>query len=510
MFDLLSLLSVNILIFSPAIVSVIVASPLFGTNPIYIRRFVKSFATLHLLYSLIFIIFYQYGADIFYSEITIFGNGWLSKLGINAAFGLDGFTILISAFTSLIFLMTYIISKTMIRTKHKMYYSLMLVLQSIVLGIFCSKDMVVFLLLWQAMLIPVFFLISQWGGIKAQKNAVKYVMYNYTGSILIMAAMICLYYYGYHSNGTLSSSIDFLRIYQSDNIFPLFLQKLIFWMFFAGFAIALPMVPFHTCYTSCQAESSAPVRVISSSIIVTAAAYGIIRFNLDLFPELFTKFAPIIMILAVINIMWAAFGALKQKDIIKTSAYINIVYMGLFLLGLSALNKLGFNGAFYIIISNIIVGSALAVVSGFVEQTFKTKSFQELCGLGKFAPRLMFLAYIVIFAVIGVPFTISFAGFFMIFAGAFSADFINGLLPKICTSIAMLSYILIAVSGLKYFNGIFGGANNSQKKYNDITGHRLMVLIVLCFCIILFGCFSDSLINLYNDVTDMLVEILRV
>ncbi|MCR5261035.1 MAG: NADH-quinone oxidoreductase subunit M [Candidatus Gastranaerophilales bacterium] len=510
MFDITSLLSLNIIIFAPAVAALIVASPLFGTNQIYIRRFTKTFATIHLLYSLFFVAYYLYGSDNFYQEITILGNSWLSKLGINAAFGADGFTILLCAFTSLIFLFVFIISKTMIRTKHKMYYALMLVLFSSTLGIFCAKDMFVFLLFWQTELIPIFLLISQWGGVKAPKAAQKYILYNFSGSLLLMVAMISLYYYGYHANGTLSSSIDFLRIYQADNIFPELLQDIIFWCLFIGFAVKLPIIPFHTCYTSCLTEAPAPVRALISSVLINTAAYGLIRFNLDLFPELFTKFAPIIMLIAVTGILWASFGAFKQKEIVKTTAYINIVYMGFFLLGLSAANKTGFDGAFFIMFANIFVAAALSIMTGYIEQTFKTKSFQEIAGLGKFAPRLMSLSYIIIFAVIGVPLTISFSGFFLVFSGAFSADFADALMPKICTAVSFVSFILLAASGLRLLDGCFGGISQTEKKYNDITGHRLMVLLILCLFIIFFGCFPDSLMSFYSDVTDMLAEVLRV
>lgn len=510
MFDFVSLLSLNVLIFSPVAAALVTASPMFGTNPIYIRRFSKSFATLHFLYSVLFVAFYTYGSESFYDEITISGNSWLSKLGINAAFGADGFTILLCAFTSLIFLIALIISKTTIRTKHKMYYSLMLTLFTTTLGIFCAKDMFVFLFFWQAELIPLFFIISQWGGNKAHRTAMKYILYNFTGSVLIMLSMIALYYYGYHSNGTLSSSIDFLRIYQADDIFPVFLQKFIFWCFFIGFALKLPIIPLHTCYTSVQTEAPAPLRIISASLLINTAAYGLIRFNLDLFPELFIEYAPVIMILALVNIIWAALCAFKQKDFIKLSAYINIVYMGLFMLGLSALNKAGFDGAILMMIANILIAAALALLVSIVEQTYKTKSLQEITGMGKFAPRLTALAYIVIFSVIGLPLTIGFSGEILVFSGAFAADYPNALMPKLLTLAAIFAVILLASCGLNFFCGVFSGTDNTLRKYHDITGHRLITLLVLCFCIILFGCFSDSLMSLYSDVTEMLVEILRV
>lgn len=508
MFDLLSL---KFLIFSPLLAAVIIASPLFGTNPIYIRRFAKFFGTVHFLYSLLFIVFYNFGVGSFYEEITIFGTGWLNKLGINAAFGLDGLTVILTALTSFIFLISLIVSKTMIRTKHKMYYSLIFTLLSAVLGIFCAKDMFVFLIFWEAELLPMYFLIAEWGTNNCKYAAMKYILYTFTGSIFLFIAMLGLFFYGYHANGELSSCIDFLRVSLTDGVFPVFLKELLFWGFFIGFAVKIPIFPLHTWLPDAHAEAAAPVSMILAAIMLKTGAYGLIRYNFDLFPELFIKYAPFIMALAVINIIWAALVAFKQKDIKRLIAYSSISHMGLFLLGLSSLTKAGIDGAFFIMISHAFTAAGLFLIAGLIYQAAKTRSLQELKGFGKSMPILMTASYIISFSSMGVPLTAGFPGEFLAFTGAFSADFISGAFPKAAALISITVMVLGASYILKLFHGIFCQTEySSVRKYHDVTGHRLMCIAVLCFCIVLFGCFPDTLMSIYDSVTNFLLEVLRV
>ena len=506
---MIEFLSLNILIFSPLLAAAIIASPLFGTNQIYIRRFTKSFLTCHFIYSLLFLVFFYFGIESYYNELNIFGKGWLNRLGINAAFGVDGFTVVLLILISLVFLLAAISSKTVIRTKHKMYYSLLLLLFCTTLGIFSAKDMFVFLIFWQSELIPLYFLISEWGNVDRRESAMKYVLFVFTGSMLLTVAMIGLYFYSYYANGTLSSTIDFLRIYSSDGICPLFLQKLMFWTFFIGFAVKMPVCPLHTRLVDIQSKAVMPLNMIISAVLMNTAVYGFIRFNLELFPELFTNYAPVLMIFGAINVIWAALAACKQNDIKKIAAYSSISYRGLFLLGIASLNKIGIDGALFIMLSHVLIFSGLFFVVGFISQSFKTQSLQEITGAGSRLPRFMFLTYIVVFAVMGIPLTIGFTGDFLCLTGAFSADFPNGDLPKIVTVFAGIFFILTVVYILRMFHWIFCGVPCEKRLY-DISGHRLTVIAVICFAIVLFGIFPDTLMSIYNGVSDLLIESLRV
>lgn len=506
-----NLLSLKFLIFAPVIVAALIASPLFGTNQIYIRRFAKTCGTLHFLYSLLFIVFYNFGVESFYEEITILNEGWLSKLGINAAFGIDGITVLLVAITSFIFLLALIFSKTIIRTKHKMYYCLLFLLLTTTLAIYCAKDIFVFLLFWEAEILPLYLLISQWGKENNKTAAMKYLLYLFTGSMFLLVSMLCLFFYGYQTNGELSSCIDFLRVSMTDGIFPVFIKQIMFWGFFISFAFKIPLFPLHTALTQVHKTCTAPVSIILSATIIQTAAYGLIRFNLDLFPELFIQFAPILMSIAAITVIWSAFAANKQKDLNQKLSYLNIVNMGFFLIALSSLTKAGFDGAVFILISNVFIFGGLFTVSGLINKSYKTTSIQELSGIGKNMPLLMAGAGVICFAAAGMPLTVGFIGKFLSLFAAFSADFYEyGAFSKIIAVILIISIIITTYCILKTYNDVFCGTSYSEKKYNDITGHRLMLISVFCFCIFLFGCFPDTLMSIYDSVTSSLLDILRV
>lgn len=505
-----NLLSLKLLIFAPIFAAIVVMSPIFGSNQIYIRRFAKTFATCHFLYSLLFVAFCNFGEGTYYDELTVLGEGWLSKLGVSAAFGIGDFSVLLVVLTSFIFLVALIFSKTIIRTKHKLYYTLLLLLESIILGIFCSKDMFVFLMFWEAELIPTYFLISQWGADKAKKAAMKYIIFSFIGSMFLLVAMIGLYYYGYYLNGELSSSIDFLRIYEADGIYPLMLQKILFMAFLIGFAIKIPVFPVHTWLTEVQSEAPAPISIILAALLQTTGMYGFIRFNLDLFPELFVQYAPNIMILGAITLLWSAFAAYKQGDIKKIAAYSSVSSMGLCLIGLSSLNKIGIDGAIYVILAHTFIVTGLFLIVGLIQQATKTKSLQEISGLGKSMPRLMFASCVIMLSIIGIPFTMGFTGKFLTFIGAFSADFENALLPKIVTLISVFSLVLTSVYMIRFYHSVFCSYPSPIKKFNDISGHRLMLVTVVALCLLIFGCYPHSLMDIYSNLVETLLDVLRV
>ena len=505
----MNFLSLNILILSPLIAAIIIASPLFGGNRVYIRRFSKTFATFHFLYSLFFVLNQKAGTENLYTELTMFGKNWLETWGISFAFGLDGFTALLVSFTSLIFLLAFILSKSSIRYKHKMYYSLMFCLMTAVLGIFTAKDIFLFFIFWEAELIPAYLLIAEWGSENSKKSAMKYLLYTFGGSIFIFASIIGLYYYGFASNGELSSSIDYLRVYLSDGICPVYMQMLMFIGLFIGFAVKLPLFPFHMWLPDSHTDSAAPVSIILSAILLNTGAYGIIRFNLVLFPEIFTKAAPLIMIFAVINVLWTSMAALKQQNIKSIISYTNIAYMGIFLLGLSSLNKIGIEGAVFILFAHGFTVAGLFMISDFIYQNVKTYNLREINGLGKNMPVLMMCAYVICFSAAGIPFTCMFPAVFLSYTGAVCADY--GMLYKVLAASGILGNIVISACILNLFHGLFCKKYTMQiKNIYDISGHKATIAVTIVLCIIILGVFPDAIIPVYDAVVENMLEILRV
>lgn len=500
-----------VLIFSPLIAFLVILSPLFGNNEVFIRRFSKGFAAFHFLYSILFLACFDpsaYGMS-YETELTIGADSWLKSLGITASFGVDALSLLLVVLTSFIFLLAFIVSKSAIRTKFKFYYSMMFLLQTAVLGVFCARDMFLFFLFWELELIPMYFLIGEWGSGNAKKSAMKFLLYTFFGSIFMLLGMLALYFYSFAANGNLTANIEVLNI--SEAIYPLGFQILVFIAFLIGFAVKLPIVPLHTWLPDAHSDAPTPVSMILAAILLKMGAYGLIRFNICVFPEIFKIFAPILMILAVINIIYAAAIAVVQKDLKRIVAYSSISHMGILLLGLCSLNIIGLDGALFQIFSHALISAALFLIAGIIYAKCKTRNIDQLSGIGVKMPRLMFGAYIAAFAAAGLPFLCGFPGELMSFIAGFCAVYDDLLMPKILTIIAVTSLILSASYVLRFLHCTFYSSIAEQwKSLIDIRGHQLSVLVVLCLAIIIFGIVPSSLIDIYNPLTTVIIDMLKV
>lgn len=508
---MINYLSLIFLVFSPLIAFGVILSPLFGDNEVYIRRFSKGFASLHFLYTILFLAFFDPSsyAMSYETELRLFDISWLKTLGITATFGVDALSLLLVVLTSFIFLLALVASKSTIRTKHRFYYSMMFLLQTAVLGVFCSKDMFLFFLFWELELIPMYFLISEWGSGESQKSAMKFVLYTFFGSIFLLLGMLALYFYSFASNGVLTANIESLNI--SESIYPIGFQVMVFLGFLIGFAVKLPIVPLHTWLPDAHCDAPTPVSMILAAILLKMGAYGLIRFNILVFPDIFKALAPTLMIFAVINIIYAACIALVQKDLKRLVAYSSISHMGIVLLGLSALNQIGLNGAIFQMFAHAFISAGLFMIVGLIYTRCKTRNIDSLRGLGAVMPNLMTLSMPICFAAAGLPLLAGFPGELMSFIASFNANYDDYVYPKIYTLIAISGLILSAGYILKMLHSVFychipGQWNNVK----DITGHQLAVLYVLCIVIILFGVLPGSLIDIYNPLTTIIMDVLKV
>lgn len=508
---MINYLSLIWLVFSPLIAFGVIISPLFGDNEIYMRRFSKGFMSLHFLYCILFLAFFDpnsYSMS-YETEFRLFDISWLKSLGITASFGVDSLSLLLVVLTAFIFLLALIASKSMIRTKHRFYYSMVFLLLTAVLGVFCAKDMFLFFLFWELELIPMYFLISEWGSGEAKNSAMKFVLYTFFGSIFLLLGMLALYFYSFASNGVLTSNIDSLSI--SESVYPVAFQIIVFLGFLIGFAVKLPMVPFHTWLPNAHCDAPTPISMILAAILLKMGAYGIIRFNIMVFPAVFKLLAPILMFFAVINIIYAACISIVQTDLKKLVAYSSISHMGIVLLGLCALNQIGLNGAIFQLFAHAFISAGLFFIVGIVYLRCKTRNIQDLRGIGTVMPHFMMLSIPVCFAAAGLPLLAGFPGELMSFMAAFSANYDDFTTPKVITTIAILGLILSAGYILKMLHSVFYCYIPEQwKNIKDIGGHQFLVIGILCAVIILFGILPNTLIDIYNPLTTLIMDILKV
>jgi NADH-quinone oxidoreductase subunit M len=504
-------LSILVLIFSPFIAGSLLFSPFFKKNEVRIRRFAKGFASLHLLYSLLFLTFFNPLSEniSFYKEIKFFGTSWIEPMGLKMAFGLDGISLLMVILTSFIFLLALIASKSNIHGRHKFYYSMVLFLQTAVLGVFCARNMFLFFMFWELELIPMYFLISQWGSGKCKESAMKFVLYTFLGSLAMLLGILLLYFYNFATYGIMTD--DFSSISITAPEFPMFMQVLISVLLLIGFAVKVPVVPFHTWLPDAHTDAPTPVSMILAAILLKMGAYGIIIFNMELLPQAFKIVAPIFMIFALINIIYTAFVAYAQTDLKRLVAYSSISNMGIVILGLCSLNLLGFSGAYFQMISHGIISAGLFMLVGVIYVRTKTREIVELGGLGHVMPRLMGFALILGLASVGLPLLIGFVGEFLTFLGTFNSALDSVAPVKIYAIIAMGVLILSVAYILRLlYKTFFANIFEKWSNVKDITNHEFVVLFALTLAIIFFGIFPMAILNIVQPVMTNILQYLQI
>jgi len=513
-------LSIIALIFSPLVAAALLFSPFFKDNEVRIRRFSKGFASLHFLYSILFLVFFnpmQNGVSgaasdgvAYLQEIKLFGSSWIQSMGVKMDFGMDGIALLMVLLTSFIFLLALIASKSNIKVKHKFYYSMMFMLQTAVLGVFCARDMFLFFMFWEFELVPMYFLIGQWGCGKCKESAMKFVLYTFLGSLSMLMGILLLHFYNFASYGNLTA--DFSQISISSPQFPMFMQLLVSVLLLIGFAVKLPIVPFHTWLPDAHTDAPTPVSMILAAILLKMGAFGIIRFNMQLLPEAFKLLVPVLAALALVNIIYTAMVAYAQTDLKKLVAYSSISNMGIVLLGLCTLNLVGFSGAVFQMVSHGVISAGLFMLVGIIYLRTKTRDMIELGGLGHVMPRLMGFGLILSLASVGLPLLMGFVGEFLVFLGAFNSSIDDLNTPiKIYSILAILVLIFSAAYIFKLLHKtFFGNILEQWSGVKDITNHEFVVLFSIVLVVGFFGIFPMAILNIVQPILTSILQYLQI
>lgn len=490
-------LSIPFLIFMPLVVSLFVISPLFTKNEIVVRRFTKGVCLFHFLYSILMLACFD-SANPYTSEIHFFGLDWVQSIGVKFAFQIDSVSMILTVLTSFVFLLAAFASKLNIRKSHKFYYSMLLLLMASILGIFTASDMFVFFLFWELELIPAYFLIGgKWREEdetqleNAKKSAVKYVLFTFLGSMIMLLGILLLHYYNFISNGILSA--NFADIV--DSAIPDYIQNLIAICLLIGFGVKLPIVPLHTWLPDAHTNAPTPVSMILAGILLKTGAYGIYRFNYETMPVSFHWLAPALAIFALINIIYTAFIAYAQTDIKRIVAYSSISNMGLILLGLCAFDKIGLSASVFHMVAHALVTCGLFMIAGIVYLRFKNRDINTLGGIATVMPRLFGFATLIVLASIGVPAFAPFVSEILTIIGAMNSD-----LSEILKFSAVFSLPLLILSScymLKFLHrGFFAELKPEYEKINDISVHEFLVLAAILAGLVMFGLYPNAILGM--------------
>lgn len=490
-------LSIPFLIFMPLVVSMLLISPLFTRNEIVVRRFAKSVFGFHFLYAVLMLIFFD-SANPYVSQIHFYGLDWIQSIGVKFIFKIDNISMILTLLTSFVFLLASFASKFNIRTNHKFYYSMLMLLMSAILGIFTAGDMFVFFLFWELELIPAYFLIG--GGWKnetddelkrAQSSAIKFVLFTFLGSMVMLLGILLLHYYNFISNGILSAVFSEINA----SSIPDYIQYLISICLLIGFGVKLPIIPLHTWLPDAHTNAPTPVSMILAGILLKTGAYGIYRFNYETLSDAFITIAPVLAVFALINIIYTAFVAYAQTDIKRIVAYSSISNMGLILLGLCAINKIGLSASVFHMVAHALVTCGLFMIAGIVYLRCRNRDINSLSGIAVVMPRLFGFAMVIVLASIGIPAFAPFISEILTMIGALNADFSDVL--KLVSVFSLPLLILSSCYMLKFLHkGFFGELPEEYEKVNDITVHEFIVLASILAGLVIFGLFPQTILGM--------------
>ena len=402
---------------------------------------------------------------------------------INYKVGIDGISILFVILTTFIAPLCVVSVNNNIKNNLKHFLIAILVMESLMIGVFCSLDLVVFYLFFEGGLIPMFLIIGIWGGERRVYSAFKFFLYTLLGSVLMLVAIISIYW--------MTGTTDVMYLY-SIGIEAKY-QNLLWLAFFSSFAVKTPMWPVHTWLPDAHVEAPTAGSVLLAAILLKMAGYGFIRFSVGLFPIASEYFVPLIYFLSLVAIIYTSFVALMQEDMKKLIAYSSVAHMGFVTLGIFTFTQQGIEGSIFQMISHGLVSAALFFSVGVIYERMHTRLINSYGGLVSIMPKYAIVLMVFTLGAVGLPGTSGFIGEFLILMGAFKKSFL-------VATIASFGVILAAAYMLwLYKRVIFGKIINQEiKKLSDLNKSEILILSILAFVIILFGFYPEPLLNTTN------------
>jgi NADH-quinone oxidoreductase subunit M len=400
---------------------------------------------------------------------------WLPDFGISYHVGIDGITLWLVLLTTFLTPIALLCSWESIDQRVREFSFFMLLLEAAMIGVFISLDLFLFYVFWDAMLIPMYFLIGVWGYEQRLYASIKFMLYTMAGSVLMLLAIIWLAYYHQTVNGVVS--FDLQDLYALD--IPGGVQTWLFLAFTIAFAIKVPLFPFHTWLPDAHVQAPTAGSVILAGVLLKMGTYGLLRFSFPLFPEAALQFAPYIAILAVIGIVYGALVAMVQPDMKKLVAYSSVSHLGFVVLGLCAMNVIGVQGAVYQMLAHGVSTGGLFLIVGMLSERRHTKLISEYGGLKAVMPKLVAMSMLIMLASIALPGMNGFVGEFLILVGSFKT------FPAF-TAVAASGVILSAVYMLWMFQRVnFGPITNPKNKgLRDLSPREWAVLLpIVAACI---------------------------
>jgi len=404
---------------------------------------------------------------------------WVQSYGISYKLGIDGISLLLVLLTTFLTILCILCSWTAITFRVKEFMISFLFLETGMIGALVSLDLVLFYVFWEVMLIPMYLLIGVWGDPKRRiYAAVKFFLFTMAGSVLMLAAILALYFLNQRTTGV--STFDVLELYKLG--LPVGIQYWLFAAFALAFAIKVPMFPFHTWLPDAHTEAPTAGSVILAGVLLKMGTYGFIRFAIPLFPKAAFDLLPLVSILAIIGIIYGALVSMMQPDLKRLVAFSSVSHLGYVMLGMFAFNMQGIQGSIYQMLNHGISTGSLFLIVGMIYERRHTRLIADFGGLSKVMPIYAVFFMIVTLSSIGLPGTNGFVGEFLILLGAFQSNVVYGVL-------AATGVIFGAAYMLWMFQRVMFGkiTRPENEKLKDLNAREIGILVPMVIVIFLMG-----------------------
>ncbi|HEY55200.1 MAG TPA: NADH-quinone oxidoreductase subunit M [Dehalococcoidia bacterium] len=432
------------IIFLPAVGAILIAF-VPRLSPKKIKSLAAIFTFVPLALSIyLFAIFDRSSGAIQFEETL----SWIPAIGANYHLGVDGLSLPLVVLMALLgFLVVLISWKVDLRPRE--YFAWLLLLETSILGVFCSLDLLLFFLFWEIEVIPMYFLISIWGTGRREYSAIKYVVYTLFGSAMMLAGILCLYF--------TTGSLNMVEIAQGglgmvQMVMP---ATAIFFLLLVGFAVKLPVFPLHTWLPDAHTDAPTAVSVVLAGALLKMGGYGMIRVCVSFFPAVAQQYALLLIILAVVSILYGAAVTLRQTDLKRLIAYSSISHMGYVLLGIFALGQVSMVGAGMQMFSHGVITGLLFAMAGLVMHNAGERDLNKLGGLARQMPIIVVIFSVAGVASLGLPTTSGFAAEFLVFVGSFSSSVVAGM--QVYTILGVLGIVITAGYILWMLQKVFYG-----------------------------------------------------
>ncbi len=416
---------------------------------------------------------------------------WIPAWRINYTLGVDGISVLFVLLSTLLSILCVTVSWKSVKQKTKEFFAALLLIEGSMIGVFCSLDLFLFYIFWEAMLIPMYLLIGVWGGPKRIYAAIKFFLFTLVGSVLMLIGIIVLYL-------NTGKSFDILQMMTTN--YPFNLQVMLFWAFFAAFAVKVPMFPVHTWLPDAHTEAPTAGSVILAGILIKMGAYGFLRFSMPILPEATKAMAPAMMVMSVIAIIYGAVICLGQTDMKRLIAYSSVSHMGFVTLGIFALNMQGLQGGILQMLNHGIVTGGLFLSIGMIYDRTHTRQIADYGGVATVFPVYSALFIVFTLASIGLPSTNGFVGEFLIILGGFTASKTLGALSA--TGIIIGAGYMLWL----YQRVFFLEVNPKVQGFKDIDVREILTLAPLIILVFWIGVYPNTFLSFMDVSVQHLIE----